>query len=211
MSHNSSSPAPPGLTPAKSRSPSLQPEVALFTNAFPFTPSGSPREVQGKLEALLPTWEKAHDIVHTYLEQAAWLFRSVSRNQLLDEMLPVIYHRPPSKPLHEHGGNYEGPHALALLFMTFAIGILVDMQQKPFSEEADRYYQLAKAAITLQSVLEKPELITIQALHLMSIYNMMRQPDIRDEDSETSMEMSWSLMRLSHQLSQTVSTFCLPD
>lgn len=204
MSNNGSSP-PTEQMPENSRSPSLQPEVALFSNAFPFTPAGSARETQTKLEALLPAWEKAHELVETYMEQAAWLFRSVSRGQLFDEMLPVIYHRPPKKPLHEHGGNYEGPHALALLFMTFAIGLLVDLRQKPFSDESDRYYQLAKAAITLQSVLEKPELITIQALHLMSIYNMMRQPDIRDEDSETSMEMSWSLMRMCHQLSQTVS------
>ncbi|THH07873.1 hypothetical protein EW145_g3096 [Phellinidium pouzarii] len=186
-----------------SKSPPLQPDVALFSNAFPFTPTGPACDVREKIMSHLPPWDSALALVDIYFEQAAWLFRSVSRQQLIDEMLPVLYRRVPPSPAHEHGGNYDGPHALALLLMTFAVGTLVDLRHEPYSMEADHYYQLAKAAITLQSVLERPELVTVQALHLMSIYNAMRQPDIRDEEGGTSMEMSWSLIRLCHQLAQT--------
>lgn len=86
--------------------------------------------------------------------------------------------------------------------MVFSVGALVDLTQEPYNAEAEHYYQLAKAAICLQSVLETPELTTIQALHLMSIYNAMSQND--KVGSETSMELSWSLIRLSMQLSQIV-------
>lgn len=185
-----------------SRSPRLPPELALFSNAFPFTPIGPVREVQEKIESLLPPWDRACHLAETYLEQAAWLFRAVSRPQLIDEMLPILYkRRVPLDAEHE----YNGPHDLSLIFMIFAVGALVDLTQEPYNAEADHYYQLAKAAITLQSVLEKPELVTIQSLHLMSIYNAMHQPDEKYCESETSMEMSWSLIRLCHQLAQTVS------
>ena len=142
----------------------------------------------------------------TYLEHAAWLFRAVSRIQLLDEMLPVIYKRkPPPDPSHE----YNGPHDIAVLFMIFAVGALVDLNQEPYNAEAEHFYNLAKASLTLQSILEKAELTTIQALHLMAIYNAMQQPDGSDGESETSMEMSWSLIRLCHQLAQTVRLICM--
>ena len=185
-----------------SRSPKLPPDLLLFSNSFPFTPIGPVRETQLKIETYLPPWERACILAETYLEQAAWIFRAVSKQQLLDEMLPIIYKRQlPLDPAHE----YNGPHDLSLLLMIFAVGALVDLNLEPFNKEADHYYQLAKAAITLQSVFEKPELVTIQALHLMSIYNAMHQPDDRQDEAETSMEMSWSLIRLCHQLAQTVS------
>lgn len=71
------------------------------------------------------------------------------------------------------------------------------------AEEAEHYYQLARAALALQPVLEKPSIVTIQSLHLMSIYNAMSGSDLRNE---TSMEMTWSLITLASHLSQTVST-----
>ncbi|KAI5123792.1 hypothetical protein M0805_009087 [Coniferiporia weirii] len=203
-SNSASSPASGPASARESKSPAIQADVAHFSNAFPFTPSGSVHEVRVKLLSYLPPWESALALIDVYFEQAAWLFRSVSRGQLVDEMMPVIYGRVPSIPTHDYGINCEGPHALALLLMAFAVGTLVDLRQVAFSAEADHYYQLAKAAITLQSVLERPELVSIQALHLMSIYNAMRQPDSRDEEGETSMEMSWSLIRLAHQLAQTI-------
>lgn len=185
-----------------SNSPKLPPELTLFSNSFPFTPIGPTHAVKLQIETYLPPWERACILADTYLEQAAWLFRAVSKQQLIDEMLPIIYkRRAPLDASHE----YNGPHDLSLLYMIFAVGALVDLNLEPFNKEADHYYQLAKAAIALQNIFENPELVTIQALHLMSIYNAMHQPDDRQDEAETSMEMSWSLIRVCHQLAQTVS------
>ncbi|KAG6841583.1 hypothetical protein C0991_009338 [Blastosporella zonata] len=65
----------------------------------------------------------------------------------------------------------------------------------------EHYYHLARAALTLQPILEKPSLVTVQTLHLLSIYNAMSGSDLK---SETSMEMTWSLITLAGHLSMTI-------
>ncbi|KIK69750.1 hypothetical protein GYMLUDRAFT_521243 [Collybiopsis luxurians FD-317 M1] len=147
-------------------------------------------------------------------------------------------------------GEYSGPHDLALLFMVFAVGALVEpfpsntsdspsaipsppSGSSPHSNTSaatsrpspnalgEHYHQLAQAAVSLQPVLEKPSIVTIQCLHLMSIFNAMSgegtaNPSSSDSDSglsgsdsktgqgETSMEMTWSLITMAAHLSQTI-------
>ncbi|KAF8624941.1 hypothetical protein AX17_006967 [Amanita inopinata Kibby_2008] len=176
-------------------SPSSLDELRLFSHYFPFTPIGRPVEIQEQVRSLLPSWERATALVETYFEQVSWIFRGVTRVQLVDEMLPAIYER----HTPALGEEYAGPHDLALIFIVFAIGALVE--QEPCKGLAEHYHQIARAAISLQAVLEKPSIVTIQTLHLMSIYNAMSGSDLR---SETSMEMTWSLITLASHLSQTV-------
>ena len=75
------------------------------------------------------------------------------------------------------------------------------MQKEPSDALGEHFHQIAKAALALQPVLEKPSIVTIQVLHLMSIYNAMSGNDLKNE---TSMEMTWSLVTLAAHLSQTV-------
>ncbi|KAK7461295.1 hypothetical protein VKT23_008474 [Stygiomarasmius scandens] len=49
---------------------------------------------------------------------------------------------------------------------------------------AEHYHQLAQAALSLQPVLEKPSIVTIQVLHLMSIYNAMSGNEIQRDGEE---------------------------
>ena len=55
-------------------------------------------------------------------------------------------------------------HRLAVLFAIFAVGTLVDLTQKSHLPQAKTYYYLAKAALSVENVLEEPSLIAIQAL-----------------------------------------------
>jgi hypothetical protein len=109
--------------------------------------------------------------------------------------------------------EYTGPHDFALLFMVFAVGALVlpgaeEGGSGSGQAEAEHLHQIARAALALQSVLEKPSLVTIQALHLLSIYTgMAAGPGTSkggEEEPETSMEMAWSLIALAAHLSQTI-------
>lgn len=192
--------------------PSTASPLALFSHAFPFTPLGPTASVQSLIESHLPSYARAHTLCHTYLDQVAWLFRGLTRGQLLEDLLPTLYRRAPAAL----GEGDDGPHALSLLFSVFAIAALV--QGEDDGEGGDRtagedrveanrrlgehYHQVARAAAALQPVLEKPALVTVQTLHLMSVYNAMSGSDLR---SETSMEMTWSLITLAAHLSQTVS------
>jgi len=120
----------------------------------------------------------------------------VTRTQLVDDMLPAIYRRQPPQP----GEDYTGPHDLALLFIVFAVASLV--QPEPSGALAEHFHQVSKVAMALQPVLVKPSIVTIQMLHLLSVYNAMSGLDLK---SETSMETTWSLVTLAAHLSQTVS------
>ncbi|KAF5380642.1 hypothetical protein D9757_007065 [Collybiopsis confluens] len=155
-------------------------------------------------------------------------------------------------------GEYSGPHDLALLFMVFALGALVEPFPGNSSSESpptvsspsnapsprsspsvsvswpspsavgEHYHQLAQAAVSLQPVLEKPSIVTIQCLHLMSIFNAMSgegtaNPSSTDSDSgtpgvesktgqgETTMEVTWSLITMAAHLSQTIGLLWKPD
>ena len=184
-----------------SKSPSLSTSITRFSNAFPFTPVGPTDEVLGLIRQNLPTWEMATAIAETFLENAAWLFRSVSRAQLMDEMLPAIYSKHPAYSTDEYGG----PHDLALLLFIFAVGRIVDIGLPPevAESEAEHWNQLGKAALCLKPVLEKPSLITIQTLHLGSIYNAMSGSEA--SNGESSMETTWSMIGLAAHLSHSVS------
>ncbi|KAI0262363.1 fungal-specific transcription factor domain-containing protein [Gloeopeniophorella convolvens] len=183
-----------------SKTYSLPPELKRFSYAFPFTPVGSVEGVIALIRNHLPPWEQALSICESYLENAAWLFRSVSRQQLIHEMLPAIYRKQPAYP----PDDYSGPHDLALLFSVFALGSIVDVKlSTPAAEaEGEHYNQLALAALCLQPVLEKPSLVTIQTLHVSSIYNAMSGSEV--SSGESSMETTWSLVALAAHLSQTI-------
>ena len=173
-------------------------ELPYFSQAFPFTPMGQSSDVQEFIESQLPPKKEALALCETYFEQVSWIFRGVTRLQVMDDMLPVLYKEQEATP----GEDYSGPHDLALLFVLMAIGSLV--RKKPSNSLGEHYHQISRAAISLQPVLEKPSIVTIQTLHLLSIYNAMSGSDLK---SETSMEMTWSLITLASHLSQTVSAF----
>ena len=180
-----------------SKGPSGPPELSLFSQSFPFTPMGQTVDVQRLIENYLPSWEYASSLCETYFEQVSWIFRGVTRMQLIDEMLPIIFRKQAAQPPED----YSGPHDLALLFIIFAMGALVEVEPESSNAQAEHFHQISRAALCLQPILEKPSIVTIQTLHLMSIYNAMSGSDLV---SETSMEMTWSLLTLAAHLSQTV-------
>lgn len=55
-------------------------------------------------------------------------------------------------------------HTLAVLYLTLAIGTLLDLDKPPLSLEASQYYQLGCAALSLHSLYEERSIPAIQAL-----------------------------------------------
>lgn len=181
-----------------SMSPGLPQEFRMFSLSFPFTPMGPTADIQDMIEGHLPPLGRAKYLAETYFEQAGWLFRSVSREQVMEELLLSYYPNGTPPPPDE----IKGAHELGLLLLVFAIGALVDLSQEASNNEAEHYHQLARASICLQPVMEKPSLITVQALHLLAAYNAMSGNEHAAKD--TSMETTWSLISLAAHLSQTI-------
>jgi hypothetical protein len=55
-------------------------------------------------------------------------------------------------------------HRLSLLFIVLAIGCLMDTSLPPYNIEAEKYHQLAKAALFRESFLDAPTVNSVQAL-----------------------------------------------
>lgn len=209
-SHSLSPKQRSSLSPTPNSASSTHDQLSLFSQSFPFTPMGRTDDIQEMIKGHLPPYERAVVLCQTYFDQVSWIFRGVTKEQLMDEMLVVVYRRPAAGKIEDE----HGPHDLALLFIIFAIGTLVEPeapkhanpsgQASPPSSSAayaEHFHQISRAAITLQPVLEKPSIVTIQTLHLMSIYNAMSGSDLTND---TSMEMTWSLLALAAHLSQTI-------
>ncbi|KAJ7097562.1 fungal-specific transcription factor domain-containing protein [Mycena epipterygia] len=212
---------------------SASPATLFSPSSFPLTPLGPPGAIHALVTSHLPPRTRARALVESYFAQLAWLFRGVTRGQVGDMMRAVYgaYARreedreddgewgDDDADVQAQGGSegdgdgqkegeeedYTGPHDLALLFMVFAAGALVHgPDAEAQAAEAEHLHQIARAALALQPVLEKPSLVTIQALHVLSIYNALAGTPGGREDAETSMEMTWSLITLAAHLSQTI-------
>lgn len=55
-------------------------------------------------------------------------------------------------------------HKLSLLFMVLAIGSLMNIDLPAYNIEAEKYHQLARAALFHTSIFDSPTLIAVQAL-----------------------------------------------
>lgn len=163
---------------------------------------GPPHHVYEMIEGHLPPYPRACELADSYVNHAAWLFRSVPRTQLFDDMLPRYYKQAAGDDAPLPRMDQSNPHDLALLLLCFAIGALMDLKQQPYNSEGEHYCQLAQAAMCLQPILANPTLVTIQALHLQSIYVAMVGNEPGGQDNQ--MELSWALVTLAGQLSHTV-------
>lgn len=181
---------PPPLTdPQEIEVDYLLPQISKLDQAFPFTPPGLAKEqVQEMIKSYLPNIQRAVSLCETFLKSLSWIFQIVSRQQIIDRLIPLIY-RPGLKPLER---PCYGPHDLALLFSVLAVGALVDPTLPPYNAEARHYHRLARAALCLQSVFLERSMATLQALHLMSVYYGM-------SGIESNAELCYSFLNLAAQ------------
>ncbi|TRM68025.1 fungal-specific transcription factor domain-containing protein [Schizophyllum amplum] len=211
-----STPSPAPSSPPTSPS-SYTASPNLFSHAFPFTPIGSSGNIYALVMTYLPPIRDALTLIDAYFDGVNGLMRATPWAQVKCDMLPRLYpdYTPPAPPLADedhldddrYGKDCTGPHALALLFMVFAVGALVRGADAGGAELAVHYSQLAHAALQLRHLMETPSIFTIQALHLMSLYCSLTSQGVvgaHDESAETTMEMSWSLLTFACHLSQTI-------
>lgn len=175
------------------------PDINIFYQAFPFTPPGIPTEpVQDLIESYLPPLLRATALSETFLQSTSWMFSVVSRQHILGELIPTVYE-------HSSGQTQTrlrpyGPHDIALLFIVFAIGALVDPSLPPYNIEGQHYHILSRAAMCLQPVFVQRSVVTIKALSLMGVYNGMC-------GIESKLGNYFSLMNLAAQVALQVRLF----
>jgi len=165
----------------------MTPILQKLANLFPFTMQKTPDpNTLELLESFLPTKERAWSLSESYLLHGAYFFRPVKRDELLNTMIPTIYNAaservrarvnsdassPNSDKLYEAACDGYSPHTLATLFFVFALGALLDLNLPPYNAEAEQYYQLGRAALSLRSAFDSPQIDTIQAIGFMATYH----------------------------------------
>ncbi|KAJ7068172.1 fungal-specific transcription factor domain-containing protein [Mycena amicta] len=180
--------------------PPLSLEIARLSNSFPFSAGGPPGRALDLLFDYLPEQPRAWTLCETYMEQCAWQFRPISREEIIDDFLTPIYKSVRDRKNWQSEADFPhtiSPHRLSVLFLMFALGALVDLTLEPHNIESDQYYHASRAALALRSVFDSPEMATVQAVLLMSSYHNMG-------GRRYTMESSWSLMCLGSKLAQSL-------
>lgn len=107
-------------------------EIARLSAAFPFGADGSIEKGLDLLFEYLPSQPRAWSLCETYMEQAAWSFRPIKRDQIIDDILSPVYKIVKEKQfLGSTNDRAISPHRLAVLFLVFALGALVDLTLEP--------------------------------------------------------------------------------
>jgi hypothetical protein len=163
----------------------LSPELETISNLFPFTRVNMFNSTGlAMLESQLPPEERAASLGNSYCDHASYFYRPVKREELFDTLLPRIYSNArlstsldePSPKSADNSAEQSTvdrtrPHDLATLFFIFALGALLDLNLPPYNSEAEHYYDLGRAALSLQAVYESPSISTVQAMGLMATYH----------------------------------------
>ncbi|KAI5115972.1 hypothetical protein M0805_001503 [Coniferiporia weirii] len=175
---------------------SLPAHIARLSGSYPFaSPPLTKDEIQDAIEEMLPSYERASALVEAYLENLSWFFRPVEREQIMEELIPVVYKgrraasgaKSAPSPDSDAFSNASSPsptanedtvvaradaHTLALLMMIFSAGAIADLTLPPCNDEAELYYHLSRAALGLKSVFERTTLVTVQAVVLVGTYDL---------------------------------------
>ena len=147
---------------------SLPTDLPSLSSTFPFTPpltEGDEEIVRSHLLEHLPDVDTSRRLVDNYFENAAWMYHPISRPQFDEQIFSRVYplvESPVSAEDRDHG-SYES-HRLAIMYSVLAVGTLVDLSIGSHSPLAVPFFQLAKAALALYSIMDEPSVQAIQAM-----------------------------------------------
>ena len=117
-------------------------------------------------------------------------YHHITRAQFDESVFAYIY-----RPEPEADHDPLESHRLSMLLIVMAVGVLVDLSVPAHSKQAAPLFQLSKAALSINSILEEPSILAIQSLVVMCHYLFLADVD----------RMRWTLMGTVVKLAQSVS------
>ncbi|CCM02639.1 uncharacterized protein FIBRA_04743 [Fibroporia radiculosa] len=160
--------------------------------------------IMDQLEDQLPPQPRAWALCEAYIAHITWWHRPMKRDEIIDDILIPIYNSVKDESSRGRAGyrpsspeSRRCPHRLAVLFLVLATGALVDLTLPPCSPEAEKYYRLGRAALSLRSILDSPEIETVEAVALMAGYHSVCT-------RRYSVESAWTLASTAMKLAQSI-------
>ncbi|KAL5512403.1 hypothetical protein ACEPAG_3395 [Sanghuangporus baumii] len=182
----------------ESLSPSaLSRQILLMSDAFPFSIDCHPKaRILEMIEAQLPPYARATALAEAFLTNIAWSLLLVDREQIFEELLPLVYRR--SMGIR-NGGVDESHyvHHLALLLCVFASGASGDLTLPVGNDEAELYNHFARAALGLKSVFAGTTMESVQAVLMMAVYDF-------NSSRRYSLEPSWKMLYFGLSLASSI-------
>ncbi|KAJ7746905.1 fungal-specific transcription factor domain-containing protein [Mycena maculata] len=164
--------------------------------AFPISPVVPPHEGES-LRAFfwyLPPGAKAAALRDIYFTHAAWMYAPISPESFEAEVYSQFYDPsvapPADQPLYAH--------RLSLMFIVLAIGALMDTSEPAYNLEAEKYHQLARAALFLHSFFDQPTINAVQSLFLMAYYLFLA------DRHGTGSGARWAIMGIAVKVAQSI-------
>ncbi|KAG2146729.1 fungal-specific transcription factor domain-containing protein [Suillus clintonianus] len=183
--------------------PSMSADISRLESSLPFSLTGIPdhdrcQSILDSLLSLLPPYPRASTLCETYMEHAAWIFRPIRREELIDDMMSPVYALAQKRQSNPSEFTAECPeHTIAALYMVFAQGALMDLTLPSCNQEAEDYFHLGRVALSLRSVFESPTDQTVQALALMGYCYSNR-------GKRYALNSAWSAIALASKLAQSM-------
>ncbi|KAJ7267685.1 fungal-specific transcription factor domain-containing protein [Mycena haematopus] len=166
-----------------------------ITESFPFSPDQTTWDADQALAQLfahLPLEVRAWSLCQIYFRNGCWTGIPVMQSEAI-ELLTLIYqHKPNPRTQHQSSVN---PQQMAVLYLIFALGSLVDLDLPPYNSDADHYFDVACAAMSIKPFLENPTVVTVQALTLLSSY-------YAHGGRRFSMDGAWNTISLASSIAQ---------
>ncbi|KAH8829156.1 hypothetical protein DL96DRAFT_1814425 [Flagelloscypha sp. PMI_526] len=176
----------------------IEPHLLRLSSQFPIDLNLDTDSLFLSVIRQLPERMRAWSLCELYTEQFAWASTPVLREELIDDFLTPIY-----KILETFDETSDvtrtviRPHRCAVLLLVFTLGAWVDLTHDKYWEEADKYYHLARACLSMQSLFEEPECATVQALFLLSAYT-----EVRGHLTSMTLHPSWTLLSVASKIAQ---------
>ncbi|KAF4569974.1 hypothetical protein EYR40_008957 [Pleurotus pulmonarius] len=171
-------------------------EILDKASAFPIHPSPTAQEIPMQhLFWYLPTAERTIELKNVYFSHAAMMYNPISPESFDTEIYSQFFLSTDASPTEEPLLS----HRLALMFMVLALGSLMDtVNQPPYNLDAEKYNQLARAALFRYSLFDEPTITAVQALFLMSYYLFLA------DRHGSSSGARWAIMGITVKLSQSI-------
>ncbi|KAG7097069.1 hypothetical protein E1B28_004456 [Marasmius oreades] len=185
--------------PEEDPSQSPHREIMHLSSLFPlsFPSEDGPERSLKLLYSHLPQRPRAWSLCETYLEHVSWQSSPIRRSEIVHDVLTPIYRNLEQAQISDEFYTAISPHKLAVLFIIFSLGALADLTLEPFSIEAENYFQLGRAALTLHPLFDSQELSTVQAIILMANYHNMA-------GRRYTMDSGWCINSLGSKLAQSI-------
>ena len=176
--------------------------MSQASQAWPFSsPSLLKTDILINLRSRLPPWERSLELIEIFYRGIGWYCRPIQRDQVMEEILPTFYPDKASYPSTVIQTEFcemdrDNPHYLGLFFSILSVGAISGSSLA--GDEAEEYFQNARASLALKTVFEHPGLGCVQAVALMAIY-------LVSTSRAKTVDATWLMMKFASNLALNVS------